>query len=152
MASSGTGTVVNDNLTGLVWARDANTPTAVGCTGGVMNWQSALAYVACLNTNTYLTHNDWRMPNVRELLSLIDYGYYNLALSDATGTNQWNAARGPFKNVMANATAGSFSYWTSTYMNGVNNAVYVSFYTGASAHNGKASLGCYVWPVRGGSQ
>ncbi|MBF0592917.1 MAG: DUF1566 domain-containing protein, partial [Nitrospirae bacterium] len=63
---------VNDNLTGLVWTKDAGTPTVGSCAGGKMTWQAALDYVSCLNTANYLGYNDWRMPNVNELESLVN--------------------------------------------------------------------------------
>jgi hypothetical protein len=52
---------VMDNLTGLVWARNANL-------GGTMTWSNALAYCESL---TYGGHSDWRLPNRLELHSLI---------------------------------------------------------------------------------
>ncbi len=63
---------VTDNLTGLIWAKDAGTPTVGSCTGGAMNWQAALNYVACLNTASYLGYTDWRLPNINELESLVN--------------------------------------------------------------------------------
>ena len=41
--------------------------------GSGMNWQSALAWVQTKNTAKYLGHNDWRLPNVKELQSIVDY-------------------------------------------------------------------------------
>lgn len=64
---------ITDNLTGLSWAPGSDTPTITGmttCAGGSRSWTSALAYVACLNANTYLGHSDWRLANVNELQSL----------------------------------------------------------------------------------
>ncbi|KJU82959.1 protein containing DUF1566 [Candidatus Magnetobacterium bavaricum] len=71
---------VTDNLTGLVWAKDAGTPTLGSCTGGVMTWQAALNYVACLNTASYLGHSDWRLPDVNELGSLVNAGQATIAI------------------------------------------------------------------------
>ncbi len=62
--------VVQDNLTGLMWARNANLD-------GTKDWPSAIDYCEALNHGGY---TDWRLPNVRELHSLIDFGRYNLAL------------------------------------------------------------------------
>ena len=47
-----TNTVI-DNLTGLVWARNANL-------GGAMTWSNAIVYCEGL---TYGGHSDWRLPN-----------------------------------------------------------------------------------------
>ncbi len=63
-----------DQLTGLVWPSDAGTPTVGSCIGGILSWIDSMSYVACLNTSQYLGHNDWRLPNRKELRSLISYG------------------------------------------------------------------------------
>ena len=55
---------VMDNLTGLMWARNANL-------GGAMTWSNAVVYCEGL---TYGGHSDWRLPNRRELLSLVNDG------------------------------------------------------------------------------
>ncbi|KJU82664.1 secreted protein containing DUF1566 [Candidatus Magnetobacterium bavaricum] len=70
---------VTDNLTGLMWTKDAGTPTVGSCTGGTMTWQAALNYVACLNTANYLGHSDWRLPNINELESLLNAEQANTA-------------------------------------------------------------------------
>src|SRR5208337_867528 len=63
-----------DNLTTLIWPKDGFTPTSGVCAGGGQTWQGALNYVACLNTHNYLGHNDWRLPNVNELESIVNDG------------------------------------------------------------------------------
>jgi len=107
----GDGTVI-DNLTGLVWAKDANLMTTrdpefdtdfdSGMYGqyandGRVTWQHALDYIKKLNKENYLNHNDWRLPNVNELGSLVHAGMYHPAL-----------AAHPFINVQ------SLGYWSST--------------------------------------
>lgn len=54
---------VIDLITGLTWMRGAETPTLAECTGGMMTWQEALDYIACLNSHNYLGRSDWRLPN-----------------------------------------------------------------------------------------
>lgn len=135
-ASSGTGTVVNDNLTGLQWPQNAGTPTAVGCTGGVMDWQSALAYVACLNTNNYLAHNDWRMPNANELVSLITAG--------VTDIYSWLNTQG-FNNMQ-----GNFYFSSTTDPVITTQARIVNMVTGNLIVGAKTDL-LNVIPVRGTS-
>ena len=68
---NGDGTVT-DNSTGLTWQKktDANVNTNY-------TWPGALAYVAELNGMNggagFAGHNDWRLANIRELLSIVDY-------------------------------------------------------------------------------
>ena len=41
--------------------------------GAGMNWESALAWVQTKNAASYLGHSDWRLPNAKELQSIVDY-------------------------------------------------------------------------------
>ncbi len=61
---NGDGTVT-DNCTGLMWQQNT------GNGGNRLNWCDALAY--CFNLEL-AGHADWRLPNVRELQSIVDYG------------------------------------------------------------------------------
>jgi hypothetical protein len=61
---NGDGTVT-DRATGLMWSK---ADSKAG-----MNWQAALAWVQKKNAGKYLGHNDWRLPNAKELQSLVDY-------------------------------------------------------------------------------
>ena len=56
---------VTDRATGLAWSRIDS--------GKGMNWQDALAWVQQKNAEKYLGHDDWRMPSVKELQSIVDY-------------------------------------------------------------------------------
>ena len=72
---------ITDNLTGLIWLQDAE------CFGEV-TWQGAIDAVvglalglqACQNYPAGQINLAWRLPNVKELMSLIDYGQINPAL------------------------------------------------------------------------
>ena len=59
---NGDGTVT-DNCTGLMWQKET--------APGTYTWQNALKY--CENLSL-AGHDDWRLPNVRELQSIVDYG------------------------------------------------------------------------------
>jgi cysteine-rich repeat protein len=125
-----------DNLTTLIWTKSANAPGPLACgSGTTMTWQGALNYVACLNTNNYLGHNDWRLPNINELESIFD--------KSGQDTSTWLNGQG-FTN------AQSEKYWSSTTM--------VTFPSGAWSFRGfgwgyvdygKNNF-LSVWPVRGG--
>ncbi len=127
---------VTDNLTGLTWARNANL-------AGQMTWSDAIAYCAGL---TYGGTNDWRLPNVREMHSLIDYGQSSPALCNASGVAQWTE-NDPFTDVQS----GSY-YWSSTSVAFKFNTDYAWFIylsDGYVEPNEKINI-WYVWPVSGG--
>jgi hypothetical protein len=128
---------VTDELTGLMWTKDAGTPTVGACSGGIKTWQGALDYAACLNTSNYLGHHDWRLPNLNELISLVNAGQANSAV--------WLNTQG-FTNTAS-------YYWSSTtYAHGPGFAWYVGFCHGKVSHyckhNNYGSM--YVRCVRGG--
>ena len=56
---------VTDRATGLSWSRADS--------GRGMNWEAALAYVQARSADYYLGHGDWRLPNAKELQSIVDY-------------------------------------------------------------------------------
>ena len=56
---------ITDAATGLMWSQD---DSAAG-----MDWEAALAWVQQKNDDNYLGHNDWRLPNAKELQSIVDY-------------------------------------------------------------------------------
>lgn len=56
---------ISDNVTGLMWSKN---DSRVG-----MNWQDALAWVQEKNNENYCGYNDWRLPNTKELQSIVDY-------------------------------------------------------------------------------
>ena len=61
---NGNGTITDD-ATDLMWTKDDNKQG--------MNWEQALDWVKQKNSENYLGHNDWRLPNVKELQSIVDY-------------------------------------------------------------------------------
>ena len=53
------------------WADDYYVGTTVeGGVGSGMNWEDALAYA---ESSTLASYDDWRLPNVKELQSIVDY-------------------------------------------------------------------------------
>lgn len=93
--------VVTDKVTGLMWQK-----CDVGYTGAdcriddqhqgprLMSWLLALDFAS---NNTNYGYNDWRLPNIKELQSLVESACFNPALNDALF---------PIKNYG--------HYWTST--------------------------------------
>jgi len=129
---NGDGTIT-DNLTGLLWTQDANLPV------GTKTWRQALDYVAGMNAGTYpnLGYTDWRLPNRKELFSLIDRSKSAPAIQSGH----------PFTNVQ------SSNYWSSTSPSHASFTILawiVDMYNGYVNSFNKTSSS-YVWPVRSGS-
>ncbi len=123
---AGDGTVL-DNLTTLVWTKDAQHIK------GTMSWVDALA--AC-NSLVFAGHGDWRLPNVRELLSLIDYEQHDPALPQGH----------PFEDVQY------LFYWSgTTYDASPVNAWGVYLCNGYTFNYHKTTR-AYVWPARSAEQ
>ena len=123
---------VTDNITGLVWSKDANPA------GAAKTWQEALDYVKTLNVSNHLGYNDWRLPNRNEQACLIDSSQSNPALTALTSVH-------PFDNVQPYAV-----YWSSsTYLDSPRNAWSVSMDYGNVSDTVKTGSSL-LWPVRGG--
>ena len=119
--------VVRDNLTGLVWTRDANPG------GFPLTWPEALEMVAGLNSETHLGRTDWRLPNRRELFSLVSFQERVPALP----------AGHPFQNVFRGW------YWSNTSA-AINPAYAWYLHTeGGRMFYGKKDQSFLVWPTAG---
>jgi len=122
-----TGDCVTDNLTGLMWAKNANISV------NLITGFEAIDICEKLELGGY---DDWRLPNIKELQSLMDYSMQTLP-------------KEPFVN-----TQGGLGYWSGTLTSpaqppysvwGVNGEGYV---TGNTMDGSRYKH--YVWPVRGG--
>jgi hypothetical protein len=77
---------VTDKSTGLMWQRSDADP---------LTWQEALDHCEGLNLAGY---NDWRLPNINELLSIVDYGRAQPAINTyyfpntATDDQYWSSS------------------------------------------------------------
>ena len=63
---------VTHSLTGLMWKQCAEGSSGAGCAGGapaIMTWSAALAAAVA---DTTAGHSDWRLPNKKELESIVE--------------------------------------------------------------------------------
>ncbi len=111
---NGDGTVT-DRATGLTWMKTDS--------GKAMNWSQALKYAENLN---FAGHSDWRLPNAKELQSIVDY----TRCPDVTDS----AAIDPVFEVTAIKNEGGQKdyahYWTGTShcrSRGAQAACYIAF-------------------------
>ena len=117
-----------------------------------MKWQDALDFCNDLGSGSIIdcglsdgsSAGDWRLPNIRELQSLIDYRYSAPALPNTQGTGRW-AEGDPFINVSA------LMYWSSTTATGID-MIYawgVNIFDNFTDYGYKSGNLVGVWPVRG---
>ncbi len=128
--AGGDGTVT-DEATGLMWAQDD--------AGTTMSWEDALAWAQQANAENYLGHDDWRLPNAKELQSIVDY-------TRSPGTTDSAAIDPVFHATAITDEAGQRDYamyWTSTTHVNTRpghegaNAVYVAFGKAMGYMNGR---------------
>ena len=121
------GNLVADNLTGLKWLKNANHSEFP------LNWQEALDFIAGMNQDKVEDCIDWRLPNRRELRSLLAFNTRKPALPE----------NHPFENVFLNW------YWTST--TAAINPVYAWYIhmEGARMFYGRKDQYYLFWPVCG---
>lgn len=115
---NGDGTV-SDNCTGLMWQKVAGDTNGDGQSTDqdYVQWCDALDFCEGL---TFAGHDDWRLPNVRELQSIIDYGRSGPAIDPVFGA---------FASI----------YWSSTTFAGDPDKVWrVQFNFGNVYYDGKA--------------
>jgi hypothetical protein len=124
---NGDGTVT-DSATGLMWSQSDSKEG--------LNWVSALAWVQQKNQESYLGHDDWRLPNAKELQSLVDY-------SRSPDTTHSAAIDPVFDATQITNEAGEPDYpfyWSSTnflhFDGSADHAVYLAFGRGLGSMDG----------------
>lgn len=167
---NGDGTIT-DTSTGLTWEKKSDD-------GGIHDWDDTYAwcadvsppdfecdgpakpadgavfttFLAALNTPPcFAGHCDWRLPSVRELESLVDYGSGNPAIAAAFHTNCTADCNVQTCSCTQSSFSRPSSYWTSTtFRLNPSGAWIISFDTGYAGGDGKTNAN-YVRAVRGGS-
>ena len=125
------GECVTDNLTGLMWGK---TPDA-----SPHEWYDALAYANNLELCGY---TDWRLPNRKELRSLMNYGALNPI--------SWLKDQG-FSEVGGDYYL-AYYYWTSTTyaFNTLEPIAWYIYMGGGNVSESYKYHYSFVWPVRSG--
>lgn len=109
-SDDGNGTVT-DNLTGLVWLKNANCK-------GQLSWYEALDMANTLASGTCGLNDgsaagQWRLPNIVELESLVNLSQYDPALPVG---HPFTGVRSFYYINPNSPLFTTYSYWTSTFM------------------------------------
>jgi hypothetical protein len=118
--------VVKDSNTGLFWQdnyadNESNIKQAI--------WSDAISYC---EASTLGGRDDWRLPNKKELLSIVDYSIYNPSISSV------------FQNIT------SYNYWSSTTSASYTNYAWLVYFYNGFTSNYYKSYSRYVRCVRAG--
>jgi len=131
-SDNGDGTTT-DRLTGLVWLRNADA-------FGWQTWEQALETCNRLHGGSIdgladgSRRGDWRLPNIREVESLVDYGRFGPCLPEGWDDHYFNVRPS--------------SYWTSTSVEGApSEAMFIIYGVGPAIFESKEHP-FFVWPVR----
>lgn len=122
------GDVVIDRATGLMWAADG---AVKGCAyNASLTWALALQYI---DDFEFAGFSDWRVPNIRELSSIVDYVKFSPSIKEPPFANTYNGV-----------------YWSSTtdFYN-LSNALGVDFGNFAVAGHDKTMGSMKLRLVRG---
>jgi len=129
---------VTDNKTGLMWKKCVEGVTGSTCdsgSAGSFTWQQALAQPAIVNNaGGFAGYSDWRLPNIKELTSIVEEQCYDPAIN---------------LNRFPNATS-SYVWSGSPHALDSSYAWYVNFYHGGSDGGGHRNSSWFVRLVRGG--
>lgn len=120
------GEVVIDRLSGLMWTRDA------GLTEFPQTWREAIGFIEKMNRGEVFGYRDWRLPERRELFSLVSHDRTNPALPCGA----------PFENVFAGY------YWTATTCSRLRDQAWYIHLGGGRIQRGMKYGSYMVWPVR----
>lgn len=124
---------VKDNKTGLIWQKCSLGQSGSDCSGSAVpyTWSAALQAAEDERLQTGL---QWRLPDIKELRSIIEYQCY-----------------GPAINLTVFPNTRTTYYWSaSSYANSSYKAWYVDFYDGSSSIYFNMNHVKYVRLVRAG--
>ena len=139
------GQTITDNATGLEWEKLCFGAVNPGCpvindVNTEFTWAQAFQKIADLNAANFAGHNDWRLPNVNELQTLVNYDNYDSAVDSAfmNGTNSFTRSQ---------------AYWTSTTYLATSFLAWVVHFGSGAVRQGEKTEGGFhfVRAVRGGS-
>lgn len=125
---------VLDTKTGLMWKRCVEGQSGTNCIDGAeirLAWNEALKQAT---VSTHAGYKDWRIPNVKELKSLVEVACIGPAINEEVFPN----------------TPGDWTWSSSRTVSNTGGAWFVSFYYGRSERSGNFARGLAVRLVRGG--
>ena len=151
---TGNGTII-DNNTGLEWEKksdeeavnDDDNTTFPHDKDNVYTWGQAFdVHVAGLNTANFASNNGWRLPNVKELQSIVNY---EVPFPGPVVSQAFNDCQANDTVLTGSCTAASF-YWSSTTSASNSGIAWIVNFVDGGVVGGGKNGGFPVRAVRGG--
>jgi len=141
---------ITDNNTCLVWEKKSD-DGSIHDKDSVYTWDNAFdVHVAMLNATNFAGYNDWRVPNVKELQSIVNYENFNPAVSTEFNNGDCTTPTSMCTVLTCSCTS-AYLYWSSSTYADPLSAWLVGFLDGGVGANDKHIFTGHVRAVRGGS-
>jgi len=126
LTDNGNGTIT-DTKTGLMWKKCMEGVTGNFCDTGAaatFTWQTALQQPGVVNGGGFAGYHDWRLPNIKELTSLVEEQCYDPAINlsrfpNTPSSDVWSGSPGADYSgnawVVHVGYGGSFDYFRYGY-------------------------------------
>lgn len=143
---NGDGTIT-DTRTGLMWEKLSD-DGSIHDKDSFYSWANAFATkVATLNGGGgFAGYTDWRVPNVNEIQSIVNYGAVNPSVSPA-----FNTGCAPACTVLTCSCTRSDFYWSSSTSQNNPQQAWIGNFFGGFVELTSKTFNSYVRAVRGGS-
>ncbi len=141
---NGDGTITDLN-TGLMWEKKSDDGT-IHDQHNVYTWDEAFAvHVATLNSSTFAGHTDWRVPNRKELESILDLETFSPPVDPV-----FNTGCVPACTVTTCSCTVSLFYWSSTSLTLAPTFAWVVLSNDGGVNFGNKGSAFRIRAVRGG--
>ncbi|HYC56142.1 MAG TPA: DUF1566 domain-containing protein [Candidatus Binatia bacterium] len=130
---NGDGTIT-DTSSGLMWEKLADDGGVHDYNTGY-NWTNAFGKIGTLNAASFGGYDDWRLPSVRELLTIVNFGVVNPAAYSPFSTNCTPGCT----LATCSCTSGATAWTSSSFQLGATSAWLVDFYAGGTGNSSKTN-------------
>lgn len=141
---NGDGTIADLN-TGLVWEKKSDDGSQHD-KDDVYTWDAAFSvHIAALNTTRFAGYGDWRLPNAREIQTIVDYGMGTPAVAA-----EFNSACVSGCSVTQCSCTALDNYWSSTTIDVERYGAWRLLFPDGDLHGGQKRDADAVRAVRAG--